>query len=175
MRNFKSDNRSRGRNDSPRKNFGGGDSRKFSLHDAVCDKCGKNCQVPFRPSGDRPIFCSECFERKDGGGDRNRFNRNDSRGGRNSDNRGANRPPQQSNMADQAISRLVEKIATLNTRLDTIIDLLSSTRQKKLDSTEKKTEKKVKKIKKPKSKKADKVTKEKKKTKNKLKSKKSSK
>ena len=44
-------------------------------------------------------------------------------------------------MADQGISRLVEKIGTLNSRLDTIIGLLSSTGQKKLNSTEIKTEK----------------------------------
>ena len=23
--------------------------------------CGKECKVPFAPSGDRPVYCSECF------------------------------------------------------------------------------------------------------------------
>ena len=30
-------------------------------HDAVCTSCGKECKVPFAPSGDRPVYCSECF------------------------------------------------------------------------------------------------------------------
>jgi CxxC-x17-CxxC domain-containing protein len=31
------------------------------MHDAVCARCGKPCKVPFEPSGDRPVYCSECF------------------------------------------------------------------------------------------------------------------
>jgi len=39
-----------------------GDKRMF---DAICDKCGNNCQVPFRPSGEKPVYCSQCFDRSD--------------------------------------------------------------------------------------------------------------
>jgi CxxC-x17-CxxC domain-containing protein len=52
-RGFGGDRGSRGR-------FGGGRDRP-QMHDVVCDKCGKNCQVPFKPSGDKPVLCSECF------------------------------------------------------------------------------------------------------------------
>ena len=69
MNDFRSDNRSRDRRDSSRRSFGGRDSGRSSLFDAVCDECGKNCQVPFRPSGDKPIYCSDCFEKR-GGRDR---------------------------------------------------------------------------------------------------------
>ena len=31
------------------------------MHEAVCANCGKTTQVPFLPSGDRPVYCSECF------------------------------------------------------------------------------------------------------------------
>jgi len=41
-----------------------------SMHDAVCDDCGKKCQVPFRPTGDKPIYCSDCFSRHGGGSER---------------------------------------------------------------------------------------------------------
>jgi CxxC-x17-CxxC domain-containing protein len=34
------------------------------MHDAVCAQCGKNTQVPFRPSGDRPVYCSDCFSKQ---------------------------------------------------------------------------------------------------------------
>ncbi|MFA6919215.1 MAG: CxxC-x17-CxxC domain-containing protein [Patescibacteria group bacterium] len=37
------------------------DSRRASMHQAVCSECGKRCEVPFKPTGDRPVYCSECF------------------------------------------------------------------------------------------------------------------
>ncbi len=36
------------------------------MHSAVCATCGKNCEVPFRPTGDKPIYCSNCFEKVEG-------------------------------------------------------------------------------------------------------------
>ena len=44
---------------------GGGYSRgPREMHDAVCAQCGKDTQVPFRPSGDRPVYCSDCFSKQ---------------------------------------------------------------------------------------------------------------
>ncbi|MSQ41767.1 MAG: hypothetical protein EXR65_01835 [Dehalococcoidia bacterium] len=36
------------------------------LHVANCSGCGKAAEVPFVPRGDRPVFCSDCYndERK---------------------------------------------------------------------------------------------------------------
>lgn len=31
------------------------------MYDAVCAACGAECKVPFKPTEDRPIYCSECF------------------------------------------------------------------------------------------------------------------
>ena len=31
------------------------------LFDVVCAQCGVNTQVPFKPRGDRPVLCRECF------------------------------------------------------------------------------------------------------------------
>jgi CxxC-x17-CxxC domain-containing protein len=54
--------------------FGGRDSgrerRPLQMHDVTCDKCGKDCQVPFRPTGDKPVLCSDCFRKNDGNGSR---------------------------------------------------------------------------------------------------------
>lgn len=53
-----------------RSRFGGRDSRRApEMHDVTCDECGKECQVPFKPTGDKPVLCSDCFRKK--GGDRN--------------------------------------------------------------------------------------------------------
>jgi CxxC-x17-CxxC domain-containing protein len=36
---------------------------------AVCDNCGKECQVPFRPTNGKPVYCSDCFEKMGGRAD----------------------------------------------------------------------------------------------------------
>ncbi len=40
----------------------GGGARE--MHPAVCAQCGKDTEVPFRPSGDRPVYCSDCFSKR---------------------------------------------------------------------------------------------------------------
>jgi CxxC-x17-CxxC domain-containing protein len=32
------------------------------MHDAVCSNCGIETQVPFKPSGERPVLCNDCFK-----------------------------------------------------------------------------------------------------------------
>ena len=32
-----------------------------TYYDAVCASCGKDCKVPFQPTEDRAVYCSECF------------------------------------------------------------------------------------------------------------------
>lgn len=34
---------------------------------AICADCNKECEIPFKPSGDRPIYCKECFSKRKGG------------------------------------------------------------------------------------------------------------
>ncbi len=40
------------------------------MHDAVCGKCGAQCQVPFKPraveEGGRPVLCKACFDAERG-------------------------------------------------------------------------------------------------------------
>lgn len=45
------------------------DKGPVALHAATCSKCGDSCQVPFKPNGKKPIFCSNCFVRDDGEGE----------------------------------------------------------------------------------------------------------
>jgi CxxC-x17-CxxC domain-containing protein len=40
---------------------GGGFSGPREMHDATCARCGHETQVPFRPTGARPVYCSDCF------------------------------------------------------------------------------------------------------------------
>ena len=59
--------RSNQRNDRSRSNFNSGFKRNFGpreMHKAVCDECKKECEVPFKPTEGRPVYCKECFEKK---------------------------------------------------------------------------------------------------------------
>lgn len=44
-----------------RSGFGRPARGQLEMHDATCSECGKACRVPFRPTGAKPVFCSECF------------------------------------------------------------------------------------------------------------------
>ncbi len=44
-----------------RRNTGGGFRQKRQMYPVVCANCGKETEVPFQPSGDRPVYCSDCF------------------------------------------------------------------------------------------------------------------
>lgn len=48
----------------------GGGRGDVTMHKATCDECHKSCEVPFRPSGDKPVYCSDCFSSKRDDGDR---------------------------------------------------------------------------------------------------------
>jgi CxxC-x17-CxxC domain-containing protein len=40
---------------------GGYSSGPREMFSATCSSCGKEAQVPFRPSGAKPVYCSDCF------------------------------------------------------------------------------------------------------------------
>ncbi len=51
-----------------KKTFGGGykggnreDRGPVTMHKATCASCGKTCEVPFRPSDGKPVYCRDCF------------------------------------------------------------------------------------------------------------------
>lgn len=99
-----------GRSFGGNRSFGGkrsfGNNRGGSrpqMHDAICDNCGKPCQLPFRPTGDKPVYCRDCFA-KMGGGEK-RFERND---------------------APKVSAPSKAEFDTLNAKLDKILALLSA-------------------------------------------------
>lgn len=34
------------------------------MYDAICAECGAPTQVPFKPRDDRPVYCRDCFSKK---------------------------------------------------------------------------------------------------------------
>ncbi len=43
---------------------GGTGSRNREMFPATCAQCGKQTQVPFQPTGSRPVYCSDCFSKQ---------------------------------------------------------------------------------------------------------------
>ncbi len=44
-------------NRGPRRDFSG----PREMHKATCSECGTECEVPFKPTEGRSVFCNECF------------------------------------------------------------------------------------------------------------------
>lgn len=109
---FRRDDRSGGSRFGPRdRGFAKGPPRMF---DATCSQCGKQCQVPFRPTGSKPVLCSECFRPND------RAPRGDFRSERRPfRNENQSFSPQQSSPGVSS-----EQIAQINAKLDTILRVL---------------------------------------------------
>ncbi len=40
---------------------GGGRSPRI-MHEVMCDGCGRLTEVPFVPTGNRPVYCMDCFQ-----------------------------------------------------------------------------------------------------------------
>jgi CxxC-x17-CxxC domain-containing protein len=45
----------------------GGDRGPRQMYSATCSNCGKEARVPFQPRGDKPVYCSDCFQQMGGG------------------------------------------------------------------------------------------------------------
>lgn len=87
-----------------------------ALFEATCSECGNACQVPFKPTGRRPVLCTNCFRNSGGdrGGDRGASREFAPR------ERSSERPTDQS----RDIQQLKEQLRTVNEKLDTILELL---------------------------------------------------
>lgn len=117
---------------SGRPSFGRGDrdrDNRSQMHRAICAECGDQCEVPFRPTGDKPVFCRDCFDSK--GGDNRGNSRGDSfgkdRGGRDRDrdNRGRDRGFDRSERDDAPKDSTKEQLEMLNAKLDRILKLIT--------------------------------------------------
>jgi CxxC-x17-CxxC domain-containing protein len=36
-------------------------SGERQMYPAICANCGKETMVPFKPSGDKPVYCRDCY------------------------------------------------------------------------------------------------------------------
>jgi len=45
-------------------NRGGGSFQPRQMHKAKCSECGQDCEVPFKPTEGKPVFCRECYNKR---------------------------------------------------------------------------------------------------------------
>ena len=122
----------RGGDRGGRGGFGGGSRGGFSggsrggdrggaraMYSATCAECNKPCEVPFKPTGNKPVLCSNCFAEQ-----------SESRPGRGNRDMGSNKSfgerssysaPSSHNCAGGE-----KKLEIIASKLDRIIELLSS-------------------------------------------------
>jgi CxxC-x17-CxxC domain-containing protein len=46
------------------------DREQGEMYKATCANCGKPCEVPFKPTGSKPVLCRECFQNSRGSDER---------------------------------------------------------------------------------------------------------
>jgi len=129
----KSSGESRGRGRGP-----------VTMHQVVCDECGKTCEVPFLPTAGKPVYCNACFEGKRETGN--------SRGGdRFSSQKKFNTyKPQfktdfRSNTGREDNTELKKQLELLNAKMDQLIKVVEAITKVKPSVTKKETIKEAKK------------------------------
>lgn len=105
--------------------FGGRDGQVSSdrpMHRAVCDTCGADFELPFRPKGDRPVFCKDCFGKKGESGRPHTFSdeRNERR-----ERPGGTVFFGKDGSQDKCSKEVVEQLKLLNTKIDALVKVLT--------------------------------------------------
>lgn len=98
---------------SPRRSIGGRSSfgGPKTMYSAICSGCGQSCEVPFRPTGEKPVFCSNCFSEQRGeSSSPSRFPRRESVG---------------VSRTDRGLEDIKTQLASLNSKLEKLLELLS--------------------------------------------------
>ena len=109
---FNRDNRSGGGGRSfGRRRFDdrGADRQMFK---ATCSNCGKECEVPFKPTGSKPVYCRDCFRTMKGDSSRTY-------------DRGSRKPSFDNGDRSSTYPQYKEQFEALNAKLDKILKLLN--------------------------------------------------
>ncbi len=127
---FKGAGRNEGKRFDGGKKFGGNDrgSAQSEQFKTTCSECHKACTVPFKPSSDKPVYCSDCFGRR-----QSEENRGDQAGGRNSRPNFTKAPREERSprhdvsrgQSDVAILEMKRQLTNLEEKLNRILDIIN--------------------------------------------------
>lgn len=82
------------------------------MYKATCDECGRSCEVPFRPSGDKPVYCNDCF--------------GDKRHGSSSTSQHIFSKPSPRPASDSRIDDIKRQLDALNSKVDRLLEMIKS-------------------------------------------------
>jgi CxxC-x17-CxxC domain-containing protein len=115
--------------DRPEKRFDKGSFSKtkdsgFTVHETVCDKCGVKCDVPFKPTNNKPIYCRSCYRQINSGSSVSSDRNND----RPNSSKSEFREPRSNSFENMALldaqADLKREIEKINQKLDKIMKTL---------------------------------------------------
>ncbi len=118
----------------------GGDRQSFpkEMFKAVCTECSRPCEVPFRPTGGKPVLCRECFINSGGG-----MSRDNDRGDRFPKRDFSDRAPERPRFDNSTTSapsnkgseEMMKKIDVLTSKVDRLVQIVEKL-TKTTDSTD---------------------------------------
>lgn len=103
----------------------GGSGQRFP---ATCSQCRKSCEVPFRPSGDKPVYCADCFSQR-----LTESNRGEDRGGRH-DRTNSPKPPREERAPrhnpsrgqnETSFNEIKHQLAQLEQKLNRLLEIVN--------------------------------------------------
>ena len=119
--------------------FGGGKSggRPSEAFRTDCTQCHKSCSIPFKPTPGKPVYCSDCFAKK---------NADNDRGGRNEHQKAprSERSPRHDRPQAHLNKEMIEmkrQLDVIESRLNRILDVISPPEAPKESVAEVKEEK----------------------------------
>jgi CxxC-x17-CxxC domain-containing protein len=89
----------------------------YQMHKTTCSKCGGVAEVPFKPTGEKPVLCRDCFGKKRG-------DNNDRRGRRDDHGRGRDFGSDRRSAPSVDFSVVTERIDLLHKKIDKIMKAL---------------------------------------------------
>jgi DNA-directed RNA polymerase len=99
-----------GGRDSGRPSFRREDRGPVTMTKVTCDECKKPCEVPFRPTAGKPVYCNECF-RSQGGAGQDRTPRRDF----------GDRPARPNFGGNEGGGDVKKQLESINSKLDKLI------------------------------------------------------
>jgi CxxC-x17-CxxC domain-containing protein len=96
----------------------GGEDRP--MYQVTCAECGNACSVPFRPNGNKPVYCRDCFSQINAGPDGRGDDRPSRRPVRHNYDRDTN-----SGVRSPSAEHIDQQFAQLNEKLDRILQRLT--------------------------------------------------
>lgn len=102
---------------------GGRDEGRGEMFSAICAQCDKACEVSFRPTGEKPVYCNDCF-RANRGASPHAYGRQDERGASFPKRNFDHSVPRFQSDSGQQIADLKKQLEAISIKLDKLMGVV---------------------------------------------------